>query len=59
MIFTVIFELAITAESPEEAAKFALDDLRDPSIRGWNATVKSEQGTVETSVSVEPNGMHA
>lgn len=39
--YTVIFELSVTAKSPEEAAKFALDDLRDESIGPWNAFVNN------------------
>ena len=35
----VTFEVQVTADSPQQAAKFALDDLRDVTLGSWNARV--------------------
>ncbi len=48
--YTVRVELRITAESPEEAAQFALNDLRDTSMSNWNMDVSSSRGTKTVSV---------
>jgi hypothetical protein len=40
--FTVTFVVGVNAESPQQAAQFALDDLRDTSLVGpWVAVVKT------------------
>jgi hypothetical protein len=40
--FTVTFKVGVTAESPQQAAQFALDDLRDTSLLGpWVAEVNT------------------
>jgi hypothetical protein len=50
MDFTVQFEVQVTAESPEEAAQHALDDLRDQSLGPWNADVSCSRGKKTVSV---------
>lgn len=44
MDYTVTVEVSVTAESPEEAAKFALDDLQDPNIEAWSMEVSCSRG---------------
>lgn len=50
MNFTVDFELSITADNPEQAVRFALDDLRDLNLCQWTAKVKSESETVDVTI---------
>lgn len=42
----VKFEVEVTAEGRDEARQYALDDLRDLSLGGWNAQVESPAGEV-------------
>lgn len=42
--FTVLFEVSVTASSPETAAKFALADLRDTDLGPWTATITNSEG---------------
>lgn len=44
MQFTVSIEVQVTADSVEEAAKFALNDLRDPGLGPWHADVSCSRG---------------
>lgn len=37
--YTVQIEMEVAARSPEEAASFALDDLRDRELGPWNMRV--------------------
>ena len=34
-------EMSVTADSPEEAAKFTLDDIRDRELEGINVDVQN------------------
>ena len=55
MDYTVKFSVTVTADSPEEAGKFALDDLRDTTLSPWNADVQflRDGVRVEQTVVVE------
>ncbi|GMG94738.1 hypothetical protein ACUXAV_004995 [Cupriavidus metallidurans] len=55
--FNVTFTVSVTAGTPEEAARLALDDLRDRSLESWNADVE-HQGE-RSSVTVSSDGEHA
>jgi hypothetical protein len=50
--YTVSVELSVTADSPEEAARYALDDLRDRAIEAWKMDVECNRTGVVTEVSV-------
>lgn len=52
MDFTVTIEVQVTADSVEEAAKFALQDLRDTSLGPWFADVSCSRGK-QTNVRIE------
>lgn len=49
MNYTVKFEVSVTANSPAQAAQFALEDLRDRALGPWNAEVVGPTGTAEVS----------
>lgn len=53
MDFTVTFEVQVTAESVEEAGRFALGDLRDEALGPWEATVSCSRG--KQTVNVDGN----
>lgn len=61
--FTVRVELSITAENAQEAARFALDDLRDLSIGPWNFECQAGLSNPVITVSVgdpdEPDPLDA
>lgn len=44
MDYEVVFCVSVTADSPEEAGRFALEDLRDPAIGPWYARVRGSEG---------------
>lgn len=52
--YTVAVEVQVTAESHEEAARFALDDLRDRSLQEWNMTVTNSSGSKVVTVPGNP-----
>lgn len=47
MDFTVTFAIQVTADTPEQAAAYALADLRDESIGPWTAQVSCSRGKTE------------
>ena len=51
MDYTVTIEVQVSAESPQEAAEYALADLRDQDLGPWNAEVSCSRG--KTSVTVQ------
>lgn len=51
--YTVRIELSITADSPEEAAELALQDLRDETLGPWNMDVDDIDDSEAEPVSVE------
>ena len=55
MDYTITIQVDVTANSPEEAARFALDDLRDKSIKQWNIDVEwTREGTpITQTISVD------
>ncbi len=55
MDYTVRVEVEVTADSPEEAAKYALDDLRDKTIGPVTMEVTCEHGKKTVSVG-DPDG---
>lgn len=56
MDYTVTIEVQVTADSPQEAAQFALDDLRDETIGPWTAEVSCSRGNVSVSVGEQEQG---
>lgn len=50
MDYTVTFSVQVTANSPEEAAAYALDDLRDETLGPWFAKASCSRGAVEVQV---------
>lgn len=44
--YTVVIEVSITADDPQQAAKWAMEDLRDPSLGPWNVEVFQPGTTV-------------
>lgn len=56
--FTVLFEVSVTASSPETAAKFALADLRDTALGPWTACITNSEGH-KHSATVNPVLAHA
>lgn len=44
MDYTITIKVSVTADSHEEAAKFALDDLRDETIGPWNMEASCSRG---------------
>ena len=46
--YICLIEVSVTANSPKEAAKYAMDDLRDPSLGPWNVRVTTYQEWVES-----------
>lgn len=44
MDFTVTFSVQVTANSPEEAGRYALSDLRDGELGPWEADVSCSRG---------------
>lgn len=56
--FTVLFEVSVTASTPETAAKFALADLRDTDLGPWTASITNSEGH-KHSVTVCPVTAHA
>ncbi|WP_432263378.1 hypothetical protein [Cupriavidus sp. TMH.W2] len=55
--YEVLFPVSVTAANPEEAARFALDDIRDRKLESWNATVT--HGDVTVTVNVDGDGAAA
>jgi hypothetical protein len=55
MDYTITIKVDVTANSPEEAAQFALDDIRDKSIKQWNVDVEwTLEGTpITQTISVD------
>ena len=51
--YTAVIELSVTADSPEEAARFALDDLRDSDIASWTVKVTNRGDGSQVDVAVE------
>jgi hypothetical protein len=50
--YTITIEISVTAESFEEAAAFALDDIRDRRLGPWNMNVKNVGSGETEEVSV-------
>lgn len=50
--YSVSVDVDVTANSPEEAARLALDDLRDEALEAWTMDVKCIQSGAVTKVSV-------
>lgn len=50
--YSVSVDVEVTANSPEEAARLALDDLRDEALEAWTMDVKCIQSGAVTKVSV-------
>jgi hypothetical protein len=44
--YSVTVVVSVTADSPQEAAKYAMDDLRDMQLNQWNVTVENDQGVI-------------
>lgn len=44
MDYTVTIQVSVTADSPEQAAQLAINDLRDESLGPWNADVTCSRG---------------
>lgn len=50
MDYTVTFTVVVTADSPQQAAEFALRDLRDEEIGPWTADVSCSRGKKTVAV---------
>jgi hypothetical protein len=48
--YTVAVEVQVTADSHEDAARFALADLRDKGVQAWVMTVTNSQGSKDVTV---------
>lgn len=52
--YSVHITIPVTASNPQEAARFALNDLRDLAISGWTMDVVDEEtGELHTVEGVE------
>lgn len=52
MDYVVRIEVSVTADSPEEAARFALADLQDTGLGPWSVDVQGSSGSAPKTVSV-------
>lgn len=51
--YTVTIDVNVTADDPAQAARFALEDLRDRSLASWEFTVLDDATGIYTNETVE------